>query len=636
MARSLEILPWVVPPPLALRVCAEQTRVLYRFMPLAVAASAASATLLSVALARDLSTTTRVVWLAATYTTSLLSVVLWGCFGYARPRVAELPWWERCIVAAAGLNGLTLGCGGLLLHVPGQSDQGFLALLVILNMTLAGLLLASSSARAFIAFVAPVLLLLAFPFLSCGELRSILTGMATLALLPCLWLLAQRLERRQERAIAIRLRLRRLTGKLRTQKRTMEQAGAARSRFLTMSAHDLRQPLHALDLLVKALQEQPLGAEALELVGSISSCVSSLDALFTALLQISRLDAGAISARVVSFPVSALFARLQLEIKLLAQEKQITCTIRGTDAWVRSDPELLLQILRNFIGNAIRHTPAERRVLIGCRQERAGLRIEVRDDGCGIAPQDHQRIFEEFVQLSTPQREACQGQNRDHSMDPSPGAGLGLAIVARLARLLSHRLSLRSAPGRGSVFGVCVPRAPDGETAPPDQPQAQGGAGLSRLNVLVLGEDLPARHAIQEHLTEWGCPALGAASSTQALNALAARGGALDVILVEEGLRAQAAELSAQAGLERPVLLVMAEVGAAQAASSAAAGSEPAGRGEAVLDPILDLPVSPARLRSVLMFIASQRGASQREASQGSRGGAPRAARVAPAPRRPS
>lgn len=593
---------WGAPrPPQTSRVGAEQTRVLYRCIPLSFAVSAVCATLLSVQLAQYLSSAALTLWLIAAYGTSGLCALLWGCYGYARPTVAQLPWWDEVMVLAVALTGLTWGCGGLLLHVPGHFGQQMLVLLVMLNLSLAGLLLASCSVRAFMAFVVPVLSLPAIPFVASRELTCTLMGLATLALLPCLCVVAQRLARYHERTIQFHLHLRRLTGQLRAQKRTLERASQSKSRFLALASHDLRQPLHALDLMVKGLQGMPateLGPQGRELVANVRTCVSSLEELFTALLQISRLDAGAINTRLVSFPLQAVFERLRLELGVLAQEKQLRWAIPPTKVWVRSDPDLLLQILRNFLGNAIRNT-CEGGVLIGCRWEPARARIEVRDSGCGIAHEQQERIFEEFIQLNNPER------------DPRQGMGLGLPITARLARLLSHPLSVRSAAGAGSVFGVSVPRvAPEERVLPADLSRKAQGVDLTSLTVLVLDEDTPARQELERRMSSWGCQVVGAASGAEAVSRLAALGCPPDVILADERLRGQAFEaggLQDQSGLEAPVLLVMA--GTAEACRDCQASGVP----------VLPKPVGPARLRTFLMHMASQpgRGGARRAAAGG-------------------
>jgi CheY-like chemotaxis protein/anti-sigma regulatory factor (Ser/Thr protein kinase) len=168
---------------------------------------------------------------------------------------------------------------------------------------------------------------------------------------------------------------------------------------------------------------------------------------------------------------------------------------------VLSDPVLLERILLNLMGNAIRYTPQNGTVLLGCRRRGDDLRIEVRDNGIGIPPTEQQNVFREFVQLANSAR------------DRSKGLGLGLAIVDRLARLLHHSLTLRSAPGRGSTFSVTVPRMFGVEELLAEQGNMSVSAmprldRMENLQVLVVDDDMLVRISTAGILESWGCRVL--------------------------------------------------------------------------------------------------------------------------------
>jgi signal transduction histidine kinase len=224
----------------------------------------------------------------------------------------------------------------------------------------------------------------------------------------------------------------------------LRAAIAAKSRFLASASHDLRQPLHALRFFVDALPEHtsPAGKPVVE---NIRRSLSAMDDLFSALLDVSRLEAGVIESHIATVPVASVLERIQFEFEPLARRKGLALTVVRSSAWVRSDPALLERIIRNFVSNAVRYTDRGG-LVVGCRPRSNEVRIDVWDSGRGIPANRQQEIFQEFRQLDIPERD-----HRD-------GFGLGLAIVERVARLLNHPIELRSVVGRGSRFSVTVPR----------------------------------------------------------------------------------------------------------------------------------------------------------------------------------
>lgn len=218
--------------------------------------------------------------------------------------------------------------------------------------------------------------------------------------------------------------------------------------FLAAASHDLRQPLQALGLFVATLSQYPLGAAERKVVDKIESALEALEHLLDTLLDISRLDAGAVRAHQAIFPPQELFERLALEFVPMAEAKDLALRIVSTSTLIGSDPELLERILRNLLANAVRYT-AKGGVVLGARRRGREIAIEVWDSGQGIPKDKLGEIFREFSQL--------QGGTRDRHH----GLGLGLAIVERLAALLGHRIEVASVAGRGSVFRILVPRLDD-------------------------------------------------------------------------------------------------------------------------------------------------------------------------------
>lgn len=250
-----------------------------------------------------------------------------------------------------------------------------------------------------------------------------------------------------ERANAtLEQQVRERTAELHAAKTAAEQAHRAKSRFLAHASHDLQQPLQAIGMFTGILERQPQSGKATALLTDLKAAQRSMRDLLNAILDISKLESGVVTPKPADLPLSPLLDQLEAEFAGQAEAKGLRLRAIPTNAVVRSDPALLERILRNLIANAIRYTETGG-VLVGCRTRGDTLWIEVYDTGRGIAEPDRRRIFEEFVQLDRPDR------------DRSEGIGLGLAIVERLARLLGHPVTVRSAEGRGTVFAVGVPLA---------------------------------------------------------------------------------------------------------------------------------------------------------------------------------
>jgi signal transduction histidine kinase/ActR/RegA family two-component response regulator len=310
-----------------------------------------------------------------------------------------------------------------------------------------------------------------------------------------------------------------LESKVEERTRQLEAANQAKSRFVAAASHDLRQPLHALGLFVAQLHGKLRGSERAQIIGRIEAALSAMNELFSALLDISKLDAGATTINVTVFPVAQLLAHAETTFAGTAREKKLSFRALPSDAWVRSDFILLEQIVFNLIHNALRYTRSGG-VLVGCRKRGDQLRIEVWDSGIGIAPDQHDKIFGEFYRLGEPDR------------DRRAGLGLGLAIVDRLCRLLGHPIEVKSTVGKGSVFAVSVPLAPANKRAieasivPRTQPSMPDG----KL-VLVIDDDPLVLEGMGGIFRKWGCRVITADSDSKALKAATEQDDRPDLII---------------------------------------------------------------------------------------------------------
>jgi signal transduction histidine kinase/ActR/RegA family two-component response regulator len=359
-------------------------------------------------------------------------------------------------------------------------------------------------------------------------------------------------------------------------KRAAEEVLRRRSRFLAAASHDLRQPLHALSMYTSLLRERVGGPDTAGLIDQIEKSTASLSAMFSSLLDLSRLDAGAVEPRIGPVALAPLLAELSAEASPAAEAKGLKLLYTPVAVTVRSDPVLLGRILRNLLENAVRYTE-HGSVRLEVHVEGERVRVAVADTGPGIPLDRQELVFQEFVRLS--------------SDAATRGLGLGLAIVDRLARTLAHPLALDSEPGRGSVFELSLERAEPAAAAP----GAPAAMALDGRVVVLVDDDLAVLAATRDVLESWGCRVVAASSADEACEAIAVRALRPDAILadyrlgeLDNGLEAIAA-IRAACGRDVPAAVLTGETVAAVARRIQERGLAQ-----------LVKPVAPARLRALL------------------------------------
>lgn len=312
--------------------------------------------------------------------------------------------------------------------------------------------------------------------------------------------------------------------KLRSEKGEADRANAAKSRFLAAASHDLRQPVQGLFLYIGALRERLKGHSALPMVDTVERALDAFKGLLDSLLDISRLDAGLVVPKPTGVALGPMLCRLAKEYGDAARQRGVGFrTLSRRAPTVVADPLLLERMLRNLIENALSHTERGG-ILVGFRRRGERVRIEVVDTGVGIPEGALEQIWEEFHQISAPER------------DRARGLGLGLSIVARLSRLMGCEIGVRSVVGRGSRFWIeVVPAADHGcpaSSASPANPLSRRPDAAARSGtVLLVEDDTLVRDGFVATLTEWGFKVMVAASQDDAI-ALAARANP-DVIIAD-------------------------------------------------------------------------------------------------------
>ncbi|WP_369600872.1 hybrid sensor histidine kinase/response regulator [Hahella sp. SMD15-11] len=282
-----------------------------------------------------------------------------------------------------------------------------------------------------------------------------------------------------------------------------EKANQDKTRFLAAASHDLRQPLHAMNLLLEALRPHVEGERGRQIFANLERSLDTMKQLFNALLDISKLEAGVMKPERSHFCLDRLFDRLEVLYRQEADEKGLDLRIVRNRYHVYSDPRMLEQVLVNLVGNAIKYTQSGW-VLVGVRYARSHVRLVVWDSGIGIPAEAQSQVFKEFVQLHNPER------------DRSKGLGLGLAIVNRTCQLLGHSLRLTSREGWGTRFEVAIPL---GDKPRRTEPVVAVPHSLVRpgQRVLVVDDDPAILVGMKALLESWGLEPMLAKTLEEAL-----------------------------------------------------------------------------------------------------------------------
>ena len=408
---------------------------------------------------------------------------------------------------------------------------------------------------------------------------------------------------RVQTAQALERRVRERTQELTTLNSQLEDARAraveanlGKTRFIAAASHDILQPLNAARLFTSSLLDRTSQSADGELARNVDQSLEAVEEILSALLDISRLDAGAIHPDITRFAIDDLFTQLRTEFSLAAAEKGLKLAIVPCSQVIVSDRRLLRRILQNLLSNAIKYTPSGK-VLMGCRRRQGSLLVEVYDTGPGIPADKQKLVYREFERL-------------DHEGSAISGLGLGLSIVERMTRVLDHPLSLHSEQGKGCLFRLQLPVSQNQERPlelPRNQP-APGTGRLTGLPVLVVDNEPAIIDGMTRLLEGWGCQVTSASSANAAREIArlsAGRRWPFNMVLMDYHLNKEngldlIAELREVAGVSFAAALITAERSAAiQAAAEAA---------DVVY---MRKPVRPAILRNVLTMTKSQAEAAE-------------------------
>ncbi|WP_162783643.1 ATP-binding response regulator [Devosia naphthalenivorans] len=391
-------------------------------------------------------------------------------------------------------------------------------------------------------------------------------------------------ERVEERTAA----LTRVNSELENARAKADAANHDKTRFLAAASHDLLQPLNAARLYTSTLIERAKLTGLSDLANSIEASLTAVEEIMSALLDISRIDSGALKPAPVPVAARDLLKKMEVEFGPMARERNIGLRIIATDAAVLADKALVGRIVQNLVSNAIKYTPPGGRVLVGLRRRGNRMRLDVIDTGIGFNKDQHRLLFAEFSRLERGARMA-------------QGLGLGLSIVQRLVTALGLTLELDSREGRGSRFSLFLPATRTIRVASefgPTQPEASVGA--LDYKVLCVDNERAIIEAMEGLLRHWGCDVRSALSLKQIDKEGLLEGWYPDLVLMDYHLD-QTSGLDAiewlrhNLGGHLPAALVTAD-------RSPAVRALAEERGIAVVTK----PVKPAALRAAISGLANQ------------------------------
>jgi signal transduction histidine kinase len=424
------------------------------------------------------------------------------------------------LVACALVSGLIWASSVWVLGAPAQYHLQVVVMFACLAIATGGAFATVASKRtAYSIFIPPVLAPFVFGVTHEGRYYHSV-GVMSLVYGVILARMIYILNGQFRRQIEVREENTALLDELRRRTAEAEAANEAKSRFLIAASHDLRQPMQVIVLRAQALADLPMTSMARDAANHLNDAVGTLHGLFDALLDVSRLDAGAIETAIQPVSLQGLFARLEQNYAEVTQQSAIDWRVVPTNLWVASDERHLERILRQLLDNAVRHA-IRRSITLSARLIENDVIIDVSDTGPGVPRDKHADIFKEFVQLDNPQR------------DRSRGLGLGLAIADRLARLLGHRIELESEPGQGSSFRVIATQAQSVPSVKPAPAARVNAPPLDGVLVALLDDTADVLHMLEVTLQRWHCETVAATHSDQLTQALLQRGRHPDVLICD-------------------------------------------------------------------------------------------------------
>ncbi|MCK4705471.1 MAG: hybrid sensor histidine kinase/response regulator, partial [Gammaproteobacteria bacterium] len=484
-----------------------QVQLFFKQVPSVIIAASIVATALSFAFYDTAGVMPAIIWALTVYL--LTTVRFYSVYRYKISRQTDLEkidnrFWSLWCTGFSILSGLQWGAAILLFFNPESMVD--ISILILLELAMIAAAVASLSVipSAFVGYATPVALMMAYSLFFSGHSDFNILGVLVIVYLLAMYMFCKNIYKATIFGIRMSIENAELIENLQIEKDRAEKANKDKSRFLTATSHDLRQPLHALDLYLGALKNVLTKDEQRELLGKSQASSKALSELFNAIMDVSRLDAGMVSIDKQNVNLKLLLDEVYHSMQPHAESQKIALQIKSSDITVYSDPVLLGRIIRNLVSNAIKHSEGKNIKVIASADQN-GVMLKVIDDGKGIVNTEIENIFSEFYQLNNPER------NR------AKGIGLGLAIVKRIASQLEHKISVSSELNKGSTFSIFLPVVNESEILKPEQVKNET-FDFSGTFAIIIEDEAGVRDAMRLLLRSWDCEVL-VGDSLAAINA---------------------------------------------------------------------------------------------------------------------
>jgi len=461
----------------------------------------------------------------------LLGLTDWSFKKYHHLYSSEL--WGELFFCAMFFIGV--GCGSLVFLVPDDITSMLIVAIMYTGLIGGALGGTGSSFQLFSAFAVPVITMAIVRFLQVDSEIFYSFSFAAVVYLGATLMIARNYANTVTEAFFLQLKNTELMQTVVIEKEAAEKANTEKSRFLASASHDLRQPMHAMDLFADALERRLKDPENVILMSKIRDSVSAVSSLLNSLLDISKLDAGVVRVDKRSFSLLPLFLRLEKDFQSSTEGTGLMFSVstmpkqhssqeenrkHNESCMIKSDSILLENILRNLLSNALKYTEAGS-ISLGCVRQGEYYAITVEDTGMGIASDEQEKVFAEFYQVDNPER------------DQGKGIGLGLTIVRHLCQLLGHQMSMVSTLGEGTRFDIYVPVSKAVERT---NTMPIINDGQMNVTVLVIDDEQLILDGMTAMLTPWGCRVLVCQSADEALTRIEAT-PAIDMVITDYRLR---------------------------------------------------------------------------------------------------
>ncbi len=537
----------------------------------------------------------------------MFSRLLFYVFIYKRISQQNHQQWQMHIFAAnSAISGILWGSAGVLFFVPGQVEYQLIILLVIILKGAGSVSAVTIYLAAFYAYFPTSILPISLMFLLQGNMNSMLVGFMSIGYLISLIIFGRHINKTLLESLELRHLNENLLDEAHRQRGIALEASTAKTQFLAAASHDLRQPIHALNLYNGLLKEK-VGMlnsaqhpdavctenalqQVTEIIDNSHKTIENLQGLLDSLLDISKLDAGAIEACNHHFNLANMIKRLQNDyqpvVNNLNKHKQISLVWPSESVWLYCDESLIEQVLRNLISNALLYTD---KGYVEVRLQQAGerVRIEVIDTGMGIDQDKQKKIYSEFYQI-----------NNQASSSRRHGLGLGLSIVKRIMPIINSKIQLDSTSGKGSRFYFDIARGKSNCDQPEENDAAIYDVVSSDKSVLIIEDNIDVANAMRLLLENWGYKTQVRKNLSTTMEMLLTTDYKFDVIISDLQLDEDKTGLDAIKAVREhfnkqlPALIVTGDI-----------NPEHLKEVENMNIPMLHKPASPVRLRAFLRHI---------------------------------